>query len=664
MLKLDTKSIPMHKQVVIQTTPTFSDLDVSQELIKQYLSDRCAERETALLTTGNNDVLIDIDILAVRKEGSYAPRDWGHGSVYPIRVYHSTVFLGPLYAVDGDHGPCPHCLERRWLALRSREEQETLNNLREALIFGANPRLLPSTLELIWTVVEETLYQSASSQRSTEKGGLYTLNLDSLSLTHHELIADSSCPVCAHPRLDTPEAAVLHLSSRIKRDDAEFRLIKPHEYKLPEAGYVNLACGMLGPEGIADRFHTVTAPVSGRFFMRNKTNLYNVWWGGHTTNFHTSWQVGLLEGLERYAGHWARARKIPVIDSYENLAPDALDPRTCGLYEPDLYKQKPYYQPFSVDRKLTWVWGYSFQHKRPILVPEPLAYYGSGTNAPFVFDNSNGCAIGSCMEEAIFFGLLELIERDNFMLCWYAKLAPPRIDPWSSRNLSTLRLLDRIDKLGYDVHFLDTRLDTKIPTITAMVVNRKDELGKLVLAAGVSLDPEDAIRSALCEVSAYVASIAGWVQIRLDRTRAAAQDFTKVVLLEQHPLLYGLPEMAKHTEFLLQNPRMSSVEETYRTHRAEHSPNHDLLDDLQYSIDVILKLGMDVIVVDQSCPEFEGTGLKVARVIVPGLLPIDFGWGMQRAYNLPRLQTVPRSAGFLEKDFDAKLLNTTPHPFP
>ncbi|MFD3453296.1 YcaO-like family protein [Streptomyces sp. NPDC058691] len=32
--------------------------------------------------------------------------------------------------------------------------------------------------------------------------------------------------------------------------------------------------------------------------------------------------------------------------------------------------------------------------------------------------DSNGGAIGSCMEEAVLFGLLELIERDAFLLGW------------------------------------------------------------------------------------------------------------------------------------------------------------------------------------------------------------------------------------------------------
>nr|MBA2682293.1 TOMM precursor leader peptide-binding protein [Ktedonobacteraceae bacterium] len=582
-------------------------------------------------------------------------------------MYHATVILGPLCTIGAGHSPCPLCLERRWLAIRPREEQGALDTLQQALVIGANARLIPSTLELIWTVVEGTLYENALPKPSVDKNWLYALHLDSLCLTRHELIADSSCPTCAHPEPDTEEAAVLHLSSHIKRETSESRLIKPLEYELPEDGYVNPACGMLGSISTVDRLHTVTAPVTGKFLLRNKYELYDVWWGGHSTNFSMSRRIGILEGLERYSGHWSRAKKVTVIDSYQNLAPDALDPRTCGLYHPDLYEAAyPYTMPFSVERKSSWVWGYSFQQARPILVPEQLAYYAGPTDdsPPYVHDCSNGCAIGSCIEEAILFGLLELIERDNFLLCWYAKLSPPRIDPWSSRSLSTLRLLDRIDLMGYDMHFLDTRLDTQIPTITAVAVKREDSYGKLVLAAGVGLDPEDAIRGALCEVAAYVATIGDRVQKNLAQLRTLAGDFSKVNSLDQHPLIYGLPEMAKHAEFLLQNPHISSVEEAYKTQMAEHPLNRDLLDDLQSCIDIILKLGMDVIVVDQTCPELEGTGLKVASVIVPGLMPIDFGWGRQRVFTLPRLRTVPRTAGFLSRDFDPALLNLTPHPFP
>ncbi len=52
---------------------------------------------------------------------------WQGRRVYPIWLYHTTVILGPLYNPAREGGPCPLCLERRWLAIRIREEQEALN---------------------------------------------------------------------------------------------------------------------------------------------------------------------------------------------------------------------------------------------------------------------------------------------------------------------------------------------------------------------------------------------------------------------------------------------------------------------------------------------------------------------------------------------------------
>src|SRR5579883_2035307 len=179
---MDKKSILSHKQITIQTTPTSSDLDAGQELIKQYLLDRCAEKGTHDLALEDDSVLIDIGVLGVYRESFKAIRDWRHDSVYPLRLYHAAVLLGPLYTRGKGRNPCPLCLERRWLALRPREEQESLDNLQEALIFGANPRLLPSTLEWIWTIVEEVLYQEKGPKRSADQASVYVLNLDSLSL--------------------------------------------------------------------------------------------------------------------------------------------------------------------------------------------------------------------------------------------------------------------------------------------------------------------------------------------------------------------------------------------------------------------------------------------------------------------------------------------------
>ncbi len=48
-------------------------------------------------------------------------------------------------------------------------------------------------------------------------------------------------------------------------------------------------------------------------------------------------------------------------------------------------------------------YGDILYHKnRPLLVPESIAYYSLGHRDAFVYETSNGCAIGGSLEEAIF----------------------------------------------------------------------------------------------------------------------------------------------------------------------------------------------------------------------------------------------------------------------
>jgi ribosomal protein S12 methylthiotransferase accessory factor len=637
--------------------------------LQTYLDERLAVGELLIHADPGLDLLFDVDYLGrcnVEENQSISPRD--ADLVYALRLYHSDLLFGPLYRPASSTGPCPHCLERNWQALRMEEEQSALYNLERLFVYGSNPRLTPFTLEQIWQVIVMTLDQALHTEQAQVQGSpVYRLNLDSFQLEQFFLLQDPLCPQCATPGVDI--ATELHLVSREKPDINTFHLVNALDYKLPVDSYINPICGCLGAIAYNDLAHTLTSPASGLFWLKGRHGLRKGWWGGHGNSYRSSLALGLLEALERYAGFRPRARQQTVYDSYEHLAPGALDPRTCGLYRPEVYAAAaPHLTPFRDDLLTHWVWGFSLLHNQPLLVPEQMVYYldyrTKETKNQFLNDNSNGCATGSTMEEAIFFGLLELIERDAFLISWYARLALPRIDPWSSQNQQTLSLLDRMDRLGYEVYLLDARLDLPIPVVIAVAVRRDERPGKLLLAAGASFDPEDAIRGALCEVGAYMSGFDYRVEKKMELLQHLSQDVRRVSNLEEHALLYGLPEMLDNARFLYQNPQVLPIEEAYRQWNRARPENLDLLADLQYCLQLVQKLKMDVIVVDQSCPQEEQVGLKTACVIVPGLMPITFGYYRERAQELPRLRTVPRTAGFLEKDFDPALMNTIPHPFP
>lgn len=640
--------------------------DEDIQLFQQFLQARLREANVDLQRSG---VALDIDILGRRDHGNDQEvlLEKLASKVYPLRLYRSQLILGPFYRASKPGTPCPHCLERRWLSNLMQKEQQSFVDMQDSTIYGHNPRLTPFALEASWLLLASILQRLEQEEQPLNGAySFYVLDLNSLNITHSYLIQDACCPVCSVLESDTPELATLQLVARPKPHGADDRLRNITDYALSLPGLVNPVTGILGKEHVINP-RNVLVPISGIFQVRERYYVREAWWRGHGLTERQGFYLGLLEGLERYAGHIPHGKRTNVFASYAHLAPDALDPRTCGLYREAFYTGKePFCVSFTPEHIMPWVWGYSLQQRRPLLVPEQLVYYTNyeGAYPSMVQDCSSGCAIGSCLEEAIFHALLELIERDTFLLSWYARLELPRIEPRSSKKPETLFLLEAIEKNGYELSIFDMRLDIPVPSVMGVARLKKPGPGNLMLSAGCNFDPEAAIHKMLCEIACHILDFPATISRRLNEIRAMAGDFSLVNGLLESGLLFGLPEMAQHVDFLWQNPTTRTLEETYRQWNVERPRHQDLLDDLSDCMEMLFQLGLDIIVVDQTSREQAASGLKTVSVIVPGLLPMDFGWGRERGLDLPRLRTVPRTAGYRQTDFVPDIQKIVPHPFP
>lgn len=589
-------------------------------------------------------------------------------SVIPVYLHENTAVLGPPSTVDDPTPPCFHCIALRWQKLRPEQHRDTLELGREVRAAGE----LPFLTDFALTAVGDLYRQLADPERpvaATTPHGfpyVYELRLDTLRLRRYPLIGDPACRRCARPRPDTADGAIVEFESRPKARVDDFRIGSVGDYQLPIHAFANPVCGMLGTAAIPNLASKTTSTVTGYIFVRNGLNLFDFFWSGHADTYDESAGLAICEGLERYAGLQRSSVTDLVFDSYANLAPDALDPRECGLYSDEFYRNKPsFFAEFTPDLRLPWVWGYSLRDRRPILVPERIVYYLGRAESPhFVEECSNGCAAGSCLEEAAFYGMLELIERDAFLLGWYGQARLPEIDPASCRSVATRTMIDRVAMHGYDVRLFDNRIDLAVPVVTAVAVRRDGGLGTMCLASGASFDPEDAIRAALCEIATYAADFAERTLKQLDEIKPMVSDYTKVTDLHHHPLLFGLPEMAPHSEFLLGASRAQPIDELYADWERERPHSLDLLDDLTYCQNLLVEAGFDVIVVDQTTPEQRALGMRTVCAIVPGLIPIDFGWKKQRALHMPRMFNAFRRAGWRSTDLDPAELHRVPHPFP
>ncbi len=579
-----------------------------------------------------------------------------------------SVWLAGHYALVGPFGPgsCARCLARRWQRVRENWLREALEASGPARAAGQPPLVTPFAAQAVASVLREHRRRAPDGPAPASPDGpapypdVYRVDLETLGVTHVRLVPDPDCPACGVPVPDAPDAPDLPLAP--PGAPGSLRAVAPEAYRLPLDALVNPVCGVIGAAAAGLRDLPGTSTVFGSFAERSGEDLYQFFWGGHTNSFGRSLRVGVIEGLERYAGMRPRGRGVALVaalDDLRGLGQPVLDPRRCGLYDAEFYGPGCDTEPFSPARPIAWVWGHSLRDRRPVLVPEILTYYYSQPEAErFVQECSNGCASGASLTEAVLHGLLELIERDAFLLAWYGRVPLPEIDARTSRRPQTRHLIDRLALHGYRARFFDTRVAFPLPAVTAVAQRTRPGLGALCFGAGAAPDPEDALSAALAEIASDAPPLRGRTERRQEQLRRMADDFSAVEALDDHPILYGLPEMGAHAAFLLDGPaRPLLTVDQLAPERAAAAPGAaggGLRGELDRCVAMVTAAGLDVIAVDQTAPEQRRIGLHTASVIVPGLLPIDFGWSRQRAPRMPRLRQVTGAAE----------PNPAPHPFP
>ncbi|MEW2521901.1 TOMM precursor leader peptide-binding protein [Actinacidiphila alni] len=605
-----------------------------------------------------------------------------HRASATVHLTSDAVLLGP-WGGTADTAACGACLAIRWQRLRTRTEREALETGLARTAAGAWPPLPDFAVDAVWALYELTL-RSAAPADGHDLPRVTRYDLETGHVQSVPLLADPLCPHAPHgphgprrphgPEMSTGPAetdvAVREPFpvSRAKSAPDGYRLRPPGSYGLPTDALANSVCGVLGAGTWMDVTSPTTAPVAGSVFMRGYAGLTDVTWSGQANSFAASRDLAFLEGLERYAGTHRRETGGMITEAYDSLVgrgEAALDPRDCGLYAPRTYVTDPMIAPFDPARPIPWVRGWSLRDERELLVPARLVYYSAGTAADhFVFECSNGCAIGSCLEEAVLFGLLELIERDAFLLGWYGNAPLTEIDLGSCRSPVVRAMTDRAALCGYDVHAFDNRIDLAVPVVTGLAVRRDGGPGTLAFAAGAAFDPETAVESAVSEILTYLPHLPRQVTERPAELAAMAADFDLVRRLPDHAALFGLPEMAAHVGNYLEPPAVRALEDVYAAWERSRPRGLDLREDVLWCKDELVRAGCDVIVVDQTTPEQRRMGLRTVCTLAPGLLPIDFGWPRQRALTMPRLRTAQRRGGLRPDDLRDDEVRRVPHPFP
>ncbi len=566
--------------------------------------------------------------------------------------------VGPL--VRPSTPGCSQCADLRYV-VAGLDRKEMWELQQTGGVHGGiirNPWASRTGLKQMANLLAAETQRLLQGRRSHLEERLFLINLKTLKSSRHFFLPDPQCSFCGQLPDDSSIAARISLrpSPKINLDNYRCRSMDVLKNFLIN-DYLDYRTGILNGKRIDLLSTFADASVNLPLLTEDVAG------GGRTHSFFKSELTAILEGLERYCGLKPQGKRTVIRESFCNLSDKALHPAKIGLHTEEQYNQPNFpFKPFKPDRPIDWVWGYSFLQERSILVPQSLAYYGSSCHDAFVFESSNGCALGGSLEEAIFYGIMEVVERDSFLMTWYAQLPVPRFDPYSIDDQELQLMVDRFQAVtSYDLYLFNTTMENRIPSVWALAKNRKHKGANLICAAGAHLNPRQAVKSVIHELSSTMHMIDQKFAANQKKYERMLTNPFLVQQMDDHSMLYSLPQAQERLQFLIdENRPLRKFKEEFKGHCRQP----DLTSDLINILKVLHQLNLDVIVVNQTTSEIDRNGFSCVKVLIPGMLPMTFGHHFTRLSGLERVLKVPMELGYVQQPLTLEQLNPHPHPFP
>ena len=219
-----------------------------------------------------------------------------------------------------------------------------------------------------------------------------------------------------------------------------------------------------------------------------------------------------MQAIERYSAE-QQENDESIIKKY--------DPEDCINPEELILPKNSYH-----DEEIEWTKATSIKTQEEVYVPSNAVYHPYNTEGVhhIHLSNTNGLASGNVLEEAIFHGLMEVVERDAWSFFEVFKEDKAEVNCENSGNEYITELLDKFEKNNVFLKLLDLTIENEIPTIAAVSedLTLKDP-ALLTLGIGTHLDPNIAAIRAITEVA----------QSRATQIHGTREDTTRANLLRQ-----------------------------------------------------------------------------------------------------------------------------------
>jgi ribosomal protein S12 methylthiotransferase accessory factor len=178
------------------------------------------------------------------------------------------------------------------------------------------------------------------------------------------------------------------------------------------------------------------------------------------------------EVAERYAACVVDPDAL-VVASARELGPRAVDPARFALFSDRQYASKGFpYVRFDRNTRLSWIEGAALPGGEPAWLPAQLVHLaGHEHEPPLCRTTSSGLACHDTHAGAALAALLELLERDAFMITWKARLSWPALEWRRDEGLSAFES-SVLRPTGLHFRALDLSAFWDVPIVAAVVRGR------------------------------------------------------------------------------------------------------------------------------------------------------------------------------------------------
>ena len=551
------------------------------------------------------------------------------------KPYGSEIWIGPIF--EAKSSPCYHCLAAR-LKLNRLEEAYLQQKLQLESFFLPSHAMLETMKVSAWNLLATEVFKwivLGKNEHLTRK--IQTFNTITFEKQEHVVIKRPACGECGNPQ-PSKKTAVITLE-RKKNREGGLRLLSCEETVRNLSSFVSPITGVV--RYLQPRFENARSPLhvylSGSNAALPKVhnglglNSFRRNTGGKGTSEIAAKASGLCEALERISGVFHGDEQI-VKASYQDLGGEAVPPDSVLLFSPNQLKNRKqlndkYHSfwkiipPLPEDALIDWTPLFSLTEHRMKYYPTSCCYYSVPDELPEWrgHADSNGCAAGNCLEEAILQGFLELVERDSVAIWWYNRLQCPEVDLASLQHPYIESLLEEYASRKREVWVLDITTDLEIPTFAALSRVKDSFEENIYMGFGAHLDAETALLRALTEMNQFLGETRFWEESLFGEggqdliDKKIVGEWMTQAKIADHSYLKGSASKKRAIDYA----KWKSL---------------DLLEAINLCRDTVEKRGMEFLVLDQTRPEIE---LKVVRVVVPGLRHFWPRFAPGRLYDVP-----------------------------